>query len=166
MAMWMPYFHGKNPVEFCIWCAMAHRQGFASMSTIQHVSTCLYWDESMPLKVSSMSMHITYMGKPVLLGDMDQDDHTTMIVHTIEHEYIRQSTWAHTHTTRLRALMIREGHSHSHESPSYKVHNHPYTNRYRYTYIMHNATTQWESKSDIANIANIPKVWPSKVQEM
>jgi len=62
--------------------------------------------------------------------------------------------------------MIREGHSHSHESPSYKVHNHPYTNRYRYTYIMHNETTQWESKSDIANIANIPRVWLSKVQEM
>ena len=40
--------------------------------------------------------------------------------------------------------MTRESHSHSHESPSYKVHNSPYTSRYRYTYIMHNATTQSE----------------------
>ena len=39
------------------------------------------------------------------------------------------------------ALTAREGHSRSHVSPSYKVHNHPYTSRYRYTYIMHNATT-------------------------
>ena len=38
--------------------------------------------------------------------------------------------------------MTREGHSHSHKSPLYKVHNHPYTCRYRYTYIMHNAITQ------------------------
>ena len=56
--------------------------------------------------------------------------------------HLRQSPWAHTHTTRLRALITREGHSRSHESPSYKVHNHIYTSRYRYTYIMHNATTQ------------------------
>ena len=38
--------------------------------------------------------------------------------------------------------MTRKGHSRSHESPSYKVHNLLYTSRYRYTYIMHNATTQ------------------------
>ena len=38
--------------------------------------------------------------------------------------------------------MTRDGDSHSNESPSYKEYNHPYTSRYRYTYIMHNATTQ------------------------
>ena len=38
--------------------------------------------------------------------------------------------------------MTTECHSHCHESSSYKVHNHPDTSRYRYTYIMHNATTQ------------------------
>ena len=38
--------------------------------------------------------------------------------------------------------MTREGHSCRHKSPSYRVHNHPYTSKYRYTYIMHNATTQ------------------------
>ena len=40
--------------------------------------------------------------------------------------------------------MTREGHLCSHESPSYKVNNHPYTSRYKYTYIIHNATTQRE----------------------
>jgi len=29
------------------------------------------------------SMHIAYTGKPMSLGDMDQDGHTAMIVHTI-----------------------------------------------------------------------------------
>ena len=56
--------------------------------------------------------------------------------------HLRQSPWVHTHTTRSRVLMTREGHSHSHESPSYKVHNHPCISRYRYTYIMHNANIQ------------------------
>ena len=55
--------------------------------------------------------------------------------------HLRQSPWANTHTTRSWAFMTREGHSHSHESPSYKVHNHSYTSKYRYTCIMHNATT-------------------------
>ena len=32
-------------------------------------------------------MHVAYTEKPMSLGDMDQDNHTAMIVHTIEHEY-------------------------------------------------------------------------------
>ena len=56
--------------------------------------------------------------------------------------HLRQLPWAHTHTTRLRALMAREGRSRSHKGPSYKVHYHPYTSIYRYTYIMHNPITQ------------------------
>ena len=56
--------------------------------------------------------------------------------------HLRHSPWAHTHTTRSRALMTWEGRSHSHESPSYKVHNHPYPRKYRYTYILYNAITQ------------------------
>ena len=31
MAMGMPHFHGKNPTEFRVWCAMVHGQGFASV---------------------------------------------------------------------------------------------------------------------------------------
>ena len=68
--------------------------------------------------------------------------------------HLRQSPWAHTHTTRSRAFMTREGRSCSHESPSYKVHNHPppphththihthtHTHTHIYTCIMHNAIT-------------------------
>ena len=33
MAMGMPHFHGKNPVEFHIWCIIVHRQGFILMYT-------------------------------------------------------------------------------------------------------------------------------------
>ena len=33
MAMGMPYIHGENLVEFRVWCAMAHRQGFVSVYT-------------------------------------------------------------------------------------------------------------------------------------
>ena len=32
--MVMPHFHGENPVEFRIWCAMAHWQGFASVYAV------------------------------------------------------------------------------------------------------------------------------------
>ena len=38
--------------------------------------------------------------------------------------------------------MTREGYSRSHKSLSYKVHNDQYTSRYKYTYNIHNATTQ------------------------
>ena len=33
MAIGMPYFHGENSVEFCVWCAMAHRLGFMPVYT-------------------------------------------------------------------------------------------------------------------------------------
>ena len=32
-------------------------------------------------------MRVAYMGKPTSLGDIDQDNHTAMIMHTIYHEY-------------------------------------------------------------------------------
>ena len=33
MARKMPYFHGENPIEFRIWCVMAHQQGFMPVYT-------------------------------------------------------------------------------------------------------------------------------------
>jgi len=60
---------------------MAHWQGFASMYT--HVLTCSNYDKPKPFKASSMLMHATYTGKPISLDDMDQDNHTAMIVHRI-----------------------------------------------------------------------------------
>ena len=49
----------------------------------------------------------------------------------------QQMPWAHTHATRLSALMARKGRSRCHEGPSYKVHDHPYICRYIYTYMHH-----------------------------
>ena len=40
-----------------------------------------------PLKCQNMLIHVAYTGKPMSLGDMDHDNHTAMIVHTIQHEY-------------------------------------------------------------------------------
>ena len=54
---------------------------------IRHVSTCSNYDESKPFKASSILMSVAYMGKLMSLDDMDQDNHTAMIVHTIFHEY-------------------------------------------------------------------------------
>ena len=67
----VPHFHGENPVEFCIWCAIMHRQGFESM-----YSACI-----------NMLMRVAYTGKLMSLADMDQDNHTVMITHIIWHEY-------------------------------------------------------------------------------
>ena len=41
------------------------------------------WDESKPLKASSILTLVVYTRKPMSLGDMDWDGHTTMIVHII-----------------------------------------------------------------------------------
>ena len=54
---------------------------------IRHVSTCSNYDELKPFKASSILMSVAYMGKLMSLDDMDQDNHTAMIVHTILHEY-------------------------------------------------------------------------------
>ena len=63
------------------------RTGRVSCLCIQHISTCLYYDEPKPFQASSMLMHVIYTWKPMSLGDIEQDNHTAMIVHTIQHEY-------------------------------------------------------------------------------
>jgi len=59
--MEVPYFHNKNLAEFCVWCAMAHRQGFMPMymahasmlvlrwarapQSTKHIDTCrIHWE--------------------------------------------------------------------------------------------------------------------------
>ena len=54
---------------------------------IRQISTCSYCDELKPFKASSKLMRAIYTGKPMSFGDMDQDNHSAMIVHTIQHEY-------------------------------------------------------------------------------
>ena len=67
----VPHFHGKNPVKFCVWCAVMHRQGFMPM-----YMTCI-----------NMLTCVAYTGKSMSLANIDQDNHTTMITHTIWHQY-------------------------------------------------------------------------------
>ena len=61
-AMGMPHFHSENLAKLLVWCAMAHRQGFASMymacidmlllwwtkalQRIKHVDTCRIHNET------------------------------------------------------------------------------------------------------------------------
>ena len=50
---------------------------------IWHVSTCSHHDEPKPFKVLNMLICVAYTREPMSLGDMDQDNHIAMIVHTI-----------------------------------------------------------------------------------
>ena len=42
-AMGMPHFHRENPAKFCIWCTMAHRQGFTPVYTMRANMLMLGW---------------------------------------------------------------------------------------------------------------------------
>ena len=78
----MLHFHGENLASF-LFGALWHT-GKVSCLCIRRVLTCLHCDKLKPTKVL---IHIAYTGKPMLLGDMDQDNYTAMIVHIIKHEY-------------------------------------------------------------------------------
>ena len=58
-----------------------------SRMCIRRISTCSHYDESKPSKMLNMLICVAYIGKPMSLGDMDQDNHIAMIMHTIQHEY-------------------------------------------------------------------------------
>ena len=75
--MAIPHFYGENSTKFRIWWDRV------SHLCIWRVSTCLHCDEPKPSKILSMLMRVEYMGKPLSLGEMDQDNHTAMIVHTM-----------------------------------------------------------------------------------
>ena len=77
MTIGIPHFYGENSTKFRIWC------GRVSHLCIQRVSTFLHRDEPKPSKILSMLMCVEYMGKPLSLGEKDQDNLTTMIVHTM-----------------------------------------------------------------------------------
>ena len=68
----MPYFHGENLAKFRVWCAMAHQQGFVSVYMVP-----------IDMLVWCVLMWVSYMGKLMSLVDIDWDNHTAMIVHTI-----------------------------------------------------------------------------------
>ena len=79
--MGMPHFHGEKSCKFCIWCTMAHRKGFASV-----YAACI---NMLVLRRAGDLQSIKYIdachihGKPTSLGDMDQNNHIAIIVHTV-----------------------------------------------------------------------------------
>ena len=132
---------------------------------IQRMPTCLCQDELVPLKASIILMQVAYTEKPMSLGDMDQDSHTVMIVQTIQHEYtptaISLGTYTHYKVKRKngqRGLLTQPQGSiiQSAQSPIY---------RHIQIYIHHAQSyhTEPENKTDITNV---PRIWPSKLQEM
>ena len=92
-----PIFTAKIQQSFTF--GALQRTSRVSHLCIQCILTGSYCDEPKPFKALSMLRHVTYTRKPMLLGDMDQDNHTTMIVHTIQPKYaptaIALSTYPH-----------------------------------------------------------------------
>ena len=80
-----PIFMTKIQQSFAF--GLQWRTGKVSRLCMQRLSTCSHRDELKPTKVLNMLIHVTYTGKPMSLGDMDQDNHTAVIMHTIQHEY-------------------------------------------------------------------------------
>ena len=82
----VPHFHDENPVEFCVLCTMAYRQGFMLVYTAC-TNILVLASKPEPLNALNILMRVAYTRKPISLGDMDQNDHTAMIMHTILCEY-------------------------------------------------------------------------------
>ena len=80
MAMGMPHFHSENLTEFRIWCTMVYQQGFVLVYTTR--ANMLVLGRAKALETLCTLIRVAYTGKPMLLGDMDRDDHTMMTMHT------------------------------------------------------------------------------------
>ena len=139
--------------------------GRVSCMCIQRAPTFACQDKPQPLKALNILMHVAYTGKLMSLDDMDRDSHIAMIVHTIQHEYaptaIALGTYPHykvksTYGQRGSLTQPQGSIIQSALSPIYK---------HIQIYIHHAQSyhTEEESKTDIANV---PRVQPSKVQEM
>ena len=77
-----------------------------SFLCIQHVPTCSCWDESEPLKASSILMRVAYMRKLMTLKwhgsrQSHNDDHTHNIV------------WICTYSKCLKLILTQQGQKHS-----------------------------------------------------
>ena len=86
--MWQwgcPIFAAKIQQSFAFG-ALWHT-GRVQCLCIRRVLTCSQCNELKPFKVAIMLMRVAYTGKPMSLANMGQDNHTAMIVHTIQHEY-------------------------------------------------------------------------------
>ena len=63
------------------------KSGRVSYLCIWHASICSYQGKPRLTKASNTLMRVTYTGKPMSLVDMDQGNHTVIIMHTMQHEY-------------------------------------------------------------------------------
>ena len=82
MTMVMPHFHGKNSADFRIYCDMAHWQGFASMYMVR-INMLASWRAEALQSVRTCRYVSHTWGNQMSHSDMDWDNHTAMIVHTI-----------------------------------------------------------------------------------
>ena len=102
------------------------------------------------------------------LVDMDQDNHTAMIVHTIQHEYapttIALSTYPYykvksTHDQKGSLTQPQESTIQSVKSPTHKQAN-------IYIYIKHASYTMLSHRTrKYTRHCHTPRVWPIKVQD-
>ena len=80
-----PIFKVKTLQNFAF--GVLWRTGRVLCMCIRCALTCSCCNEPKPFKASSMLICVTYTRKPMSLGDIDQDNHTAMIMHTVQHEY-------------------------------------------------------------------------------
>ena len=91
--------HYGTPVGFhaCVYGVCQHARARTSQCPSKHQA---YWCVSHTQRNQCHS------------GDMDQETHTAMIMHTNSMSmHLQQLPWEHTYITRSRAFMTREGHS-------------------------------------------------------
>ena len=105
----MSHFRRKSLSKFCIWCVIAHWQGFFPMYTA--CINMLGLRQAEAYRSTKHMMHVAYTRKPMSLTDMDRGNHTYgRSCNPMKHEYASTAKpWMHTHTPRLKASMIRKG---------------------------------------------------------
>ena len=82
----MSHFHGKSLAKFCVWCAIAHWQGFFPMYTA--CINMLKLRKAKAYRSTKHMMHVTYTRKPMSLTDMDKGNHTYgRSCNPMKHEY-------------------------------------------------------------------------------
>ena len=103
----VPHFHGENPAEFCVWCTMANWQGFMPVYIVCINMFMLGWDEThQSIKhIDACRIH----GETNVTSWHGFRQPWLPWTQCSMNMHLQQSSWAHTHTIRLRAPMITRG---------------------------------------------------------
>ena len=175
-------FSRQNPAEFHIYCAMAHQQGFMPVYTahanmlvlgqaeapqsIKHVDTCrihektdVTWWHGLRRShrgdyAHSMTWICTYSKclEHILMPQGQKHSWLKRVTHVAMRVHHTKCTITHPHTRSHIYIYIH-------------THTHIYTHTHTQTHIHHAQCYQIEQKNKI-DIANVPRVWPSKVSKM